>query len=241
MATTGNDLMTDIRGEIIEAFPTFIQNPYALNLINLAQRQYVLETRVCQATAFTSTVAAQADYPLPGDWLALDKVLYNNIGNTGVDTWVALTATSIEKMAQENPNFLSNDTSNFGTPKSYYVFNQTLYLYPRPKTTGTNDLFMFYQCKPINLTSLDSQLSVDDTLVPGIRAYVLWKIWTRAQERELAAEQYNLYQMELRKGRMWKNMRELDLRQAVDIDSFTPYGYGGTSTVVPGINNPLGL
>ena len=241
MATTGNDLMTDIRGEIIEAFPTFIQNPYALNLINLAQREYVLETRVVQSIAFTSAVLAQADYPLPGDWLALDKVLYNNIDGNGNDCWIPLKATSIEKMAQENPNFLSNQISMYGTPKQYYVFNQTLYLYPKPKVSGSNDLFMFYQAKPINLTDLSSQFSIDDTLVPGVRAYVLWKIWTRAQEPSLAAEQYQLYQQELRKGRMWKNMRELDLKQAVDIDAFTPFGYGGSTNVAPGISNPLGL
>jgi hypothetical protein len=241
MATTGQDIANDCRAEVIEAFPAFFQDTYILNLINLAQREYVLETRVVQSMAFTSTVIGQPDYPLPGDWLALDKVLYNDVGTTTTDSWQTLGATSIEKMGQENPNFLSNNTNNFGIPKMYYVFNQTLFVYPKPKTTGTNDLYMFYQAKPINLTSLASQMSIDDTLVPGIRAYVLWKMWTRAQEPSLAAEQYNLYQTELRKGRMWKNLRELDLRQAVDIDSFTPYGYGGTSTVVPGINNPLGL
>jgi hypothetical protein len=112
-----------------------------LYLINLAQREYVRKTRVLQSFAFTSSIQGQADYPMPTDWLGSEKVFYNMTTDGTTPNWHPLEPTNLEKLGQENPNFLSSATDMQGTPKYYYVIGSTLYLYPRPATGRTERHF----------------------------------------------------------------------------------------------------
>src|SRR6185437_7783309 len=237
---TGQDIANLVRAEVIEPNPAFFTATTLLNLINSAQRNYVRRTRCLQNFATTSTVQGQADYPMPSDWLGSEKVLYNAAVN-GVDNWYPLIPTSIEKLSQENPNFLSSDSTQQGAPKKYYIVNKTLYVYPRPLTSGSSDLYMFYESKPITLTSLASSLSIDDSLADGVEAYVLWKMWKQDCEDQLAQEQLDRFEREVGQGLKWKKKQVLDGKWKIDIESFVPFGYGTTSSVAGGGINPLNL
>lgn len=226
MTMTGQDVVDDVRGEVIEPSPTFFSNTRMLKLINLAQNEYVRLTRVLQSFAYTSTVQGQSDYPMPGDWLGSEKVFYNSPTN-GVDNWRPLLATNIEKMGQESPNFLSGNSTTQGIPQKYYVIGKTLYLFPKPMTSGTNDIYLFYESKPVQLTSLASNLSIDDSLYPGIRAYLLSKLWAQDNEDAKAEKQEQLFEKEIGRGFKWKNKRILDGRWKIDMVSFLPFSYGG--------------
>jgi hypothetical protein len=48
---------------------------------------------------------------------------------------------------------------------------------------------MFYESKAPTLTSLSDALSIDDSLYPGVRAYVLSKLWKQDNEKENAKEE----------------------------------------------------
>lgn len=237
MATTGQDIVNDVRAEVIEPSPTFFSSTRMLALINLAQKEFVRKTQCLQNFAWTSTIAGEPAYPMPGDWLGSECIFYNAVNN-GVPSWQRLKATSLEKMAQECPNFLSSDSNNFGTPRKYYVVGTTMYLYPRPATTGSNDIFMYYRSREIPLIALTGQLSIDDSLTPAIRAYVLWKMWAQDQEKELALEQKEIFMQELGFGIKWRNQRILDLKRRIDIDS--PYGFSIGSGAQNGAN-PLDI
>ncbi len=239
MTMTGNDVDTDVRAEIIEPSPTFFSSARMLTLINLAQNEFVRRTRVLQSFAFTSSIQGQSDYPMPGDWLGSEKVFFNNPSN-GVANWFPLEATNIEKMGQESPNFLSTDANMQGTPKKYYVIGKTLYLFPRPINNGSNDIFLFYESKPITLTTLGSDLSIDDSLYPGIRAYVLAKLWAQDNEDTKSDKQMDIFEKEVGRGFKWKNKRILDGRWKIDVASFIPFSYSGfTSGLTNGQINPL--
>lgn len=239
MSMTGQDVVNDVRAEILEPSPTFFSEDRMLALINLAQNEYVRLTRVLQSFAFTSTIQGQADYPMPSDWLGSEKVLYN-YPNMGIPNWRVLEPTNIEKMGQESPNFLSDSTNAQGIPFKQYVVGTTLYLYPRPQTSGSNDLFLFYEAKPIQLLKLSDQLSIDDSLYPGVRAYVLWKLWKQDQEKENAAEELQNFKDEIGRGFKWKNKRILDGKWKIDMQSFVPFSYGSYNNgSVSGTVNPL--
>jgi hypothetical protein len=236
----GTDIVQAVRAEVVEPNPAFFTSPTLLLWINNAQKAYVKRTRCLQNFATTSTVQGQADYPMPADWLAAEKVFYNfPVG--GVDSWTPLRPTTIEKMAQESPNFLSSDPTQQGRPTKYYIVNQTLYLYPRPATTGVNDIYMFYESKPTALNALGDALSIDDSLSDGIEAYVLWKMWKMDGEDSLAEEQRQRFEQEIGNGLKWKKQRQLDGKWKIDIESFQPYSYGSANSSMSAQINPLNL
>jgi hypothetical protein len=224
MATTGQDIVNDVRAEVIEPSPTFFSNARMLALVNLAQKEYVRRTRCLQNFAWTSTVQGTAAYPMPQDWLGSECIFWNDM-ESGTSNWRRLNPTSLEKMAQESGNFLSTDSQMLGKPQKYYIVGSTLYLFPKPQTSGSNDIYMYYQSREIPLVSLNDPLSVDDSLAPGLRAYVLWKLWKQDQEDSLAEEQHDLFKEEIGLGIKWRNQRALDLKRKIDIESYQPYSY----------------
>lgn len=239
MATTGNDLVNDVRAEVLEPAPAFFSSARMLALVNLAQKEFVRETRCLQNFAWTSTVTGIGIYPMPSDWMGSEAIFWQDQTAGPTPSWIRLQPTTLEKMAQESPNFMSNDTLNLGKPYKYFVHSNNLYVYPKPSMSGSNDIFMYYESREIVLTTLDGLLSVDDSLTPGLRAYILWKMWAQDQEKELATEQKELYMAEIGKGIKWRNKKILDLKRKIDIVSYQPFssgsGFPGNSV------NPLDL
>jgi hypothetical protein len=240
MAITGTDIVNDLRAEIVEPSPTFFSNDRMLALINLAQREYVRKTRVLQSFAFTSSIQGQADYPMPTDWLGSEKVFYNMTTDGTTPNWQPLEPTNLEKLGQENPNFLSSASDMQGTPKFCYVIGRTLYLYPRPALAVQNGIFMFYESTAPTMTALSDALSIDDSLYPGVRSYVLAKLWKQDNEKENAKEEMDNFKEELGYGRKWRNKRMLDGKWKMDIQSHIGFTYGGGNSYGAGIN-PLDM
>lgn len=246
---TGQDIVDAVRSEVVEPNPAFFTNTSLLRWINRAQLNYVRRTRVLQNFATASTILGQASYSMPLDWLGSEKIFYNFPTN-GKDSWTPLKPTTLTRIANEHPNFLSNDPLQFGKPAEYYIVNQTLFLFPKPLTNGTNDLFMFYESKPATLNALTDTLSIDDTLSDGLEAYLLWKMWNMDQEKELADEQRMRYEGEKRggsggeigNGLKWKKKRILEGKYRIDIDSFLPYNYSSiNNSAFNNQLNPLNL
>ena len=239
MATTGQDLVNDARGEVIEPNPAFFSNPRMLALVNLAQKEYVRKTRCLQNFAFTNTVQGIGVYPMPSDWLGSEVIFWQDQTNPTSPIWRRLRPTSMEKIAQESPNFMSSDPTTFSKPLKYWIVGTNLYIYPKPMSTGNADIFMYYQSREIVLTDLSQPLSVDDSLSPGLRAYILWKMWAQDQEPDLAKEQKDIFKEEIGWGIKWRNQRILDLKRKIDIESYQPFSNTDTTRSIAGSVNPL--
>lgn len=240
MATTGNDIVSDVRAEVLEPSPGFFSSTRMLALINLAQKEFVRKTQCLQNFAWTSTVQGIGIYPMPSDWLGSECIFWQDQTNT-TPSWRRLRPTTLEKMAQESPNFLSNETDMQGDPCKYFIVGTNLYIYPKPMNAGTNDIFMYYRSREIPLVTLTDPLSIDDSLTPAIRAYVLWKMWAQDQEKDLAGEQRDLFKDELGHGIKWRNQKILDLKRKIDIESYLPFTNGGNNYSANGQQNPLNL
>jgi len=230
-AKTGQDISTDCRAEFIEPFPTFVTIQRMLDLINLAQEEYVRRTKCLTGIKYSNTVAGQAVYPLPPDWLSSEKVFYNNFttNSTGgtTDGWYPLQSITLEKLSQEHPNFLNGIPSGATqVPTHSYVVGQNLYLWPVPTVSANRNLYMFYSAKPIDLIALSDSLSVDDSLSPGIRAYVLWKIFAQDNEDQKGAAQQQLFEQEVTRGLAWKKRKLIDALPNLDIASPYARSYG---------------
>ncbi len=239
--TTGNDLVNDVRAEVIEPSPAFFSSPRLLALINLAQKEYVRKTRCLQNFAWTSTVQGIGIYPMPQDWLGSECIFWQDTTAASTPLWRRLRPTTLEKMAQESPNFLSNDSTQLGKPMKYFIIGTNLYIYPKPQFSGVNDIFMYYQSREIPLQTLDDPITIDDSLTPGLRCYILWKMWKQDQEDSLAEEQHSLFKEELGWGIKWRNQRILDLKRKIDIESYQPFTNAGNNFSANGSLNPLDL
>lgn len=229
---TGQQIVNDCRSTVIEPLPAFFSDARMLALINKGQNSYVRLTKVLEAKAYSQTISDQASYSLPEDFLSSLKVSFNN-QQGGTDAWRSLACYSIEKMSQEVPNFLSVDTNPNQMPDRFFILEKQIYLYPTPTVAVANNLAMFYERMPAALNTLADPLSIDDSLVEGIVAYVLWQLFEQDNEDAKAAKWEDRWEKELGRGRTWKRQRTLDSRASVDVESPWPTTYGGF--------NPLNL
>lgn len=232
-----SEIISDIRAELIEPFPGFWTNARLLSLINLAEKDFVQETRLLQGYAFLSTQDGENEYPMPAYWMGAEKVFFNDVKEDGTPFWRPLESTTIEKLSQEHVNILDRQSANRNKPRFYFVHNRSIYLYPTPNVTASANIFMFFESKPIPLVSADQQINIDDSLSPALRAYVLSKAWDQDNETEKADRQFALYTKMVGQGHKWKKKQQLDGKWRVDPESWAPYTYSGNSTgLVNGIN-----
>lgn len=222
---TGNELIIDIRNELQEPVGGFWTDTELLTWINRAEQDYVGRIRGLESQATVGTVIGQNEYPLPGNWMSAVGIFYNDLQN-GIDSWRALEPTDLQELSLQNPNFLSTETENRGKPCKYFIWDKRIVLYPTPDVTGDANVKMFYKSKPVALTLASETMNVDDSLSGGIKAYVLWKAWTKEKEFELAKDQQELYYSFVRDGLRWVKLQSLNKRHNIDVASNTPYNYG---------------
>jgi hypothetical protein len=202
-----SELITDIRTELLEPVAGFFSSTELLTWINPAQ---------------VSTVAGQATYELPANWLSAVLILYNDRQN-GVDHWYPLEPTDLQRMSRERPNFLSTATEHLGKPCTFAIWDRTLILDPTPDTNGDGNVRMFFKSKAVPVPDVNSSINIDDTLAGAIRAFVLWKAWSKEKELALAAEQKALYDNFVRDGLRWVKLQALSKRHQIDVASAIPY------------------
>lgn len=222
---TGATLITDVRKELMETSASFWSDAELLVHINNGEADYFNRIRGQESDATVQTVAGDAEYPLPANWLSAQAIFYNDVQEDGSDNWIRLRPTNLEKMAQEHPGFMNTQVEARGAPQEYFIRNKRVNVFPIPDTTGRT-IKMFFKCKAIPLTSGTDSLNVDDTLSQAIRAYVLWKAWSKEKELELAAEQRELYFNYVGEGRRWVKRRSGDQRNRIDVESNRPYSTG---------------
>ena len=213
-----------VRRQLVEKVGAFWSDTELLDLINKAEADFHNEIRVLESTAFLSTIAGRADYPLPANWLSARAIFYNNPNSNDEDAWYRILPTNLEKQAQENDNFLSVASSRQGNPKNYWIWNKTIYLDPIPDIDGDSNVYMFFKSKPVSLVSVTQELNTDDSLADGIEAYVLKEAWDKEKEPDLADKQELRYQVFVRKGRRWAKKQSGDQKYRLDIESGSPFG-----------------
>lgn len=216
-------IITDVRRELLETTGAFWTDTELLRHLNRAEMDFTNRTRILEDTAFLSTTIGQQDYPLPSNWLSAKLVLLNGKQEeTDDDNWRRLRPTNLEKMGQEQPNFLRVDTDVQSTPRKYFIWNQRLYITPAPNRNIASNLYLFYKSKPIPITVTTQSINIDESLSEGLTAYILWKAWTKAKETALASEQAQIYANYVGEGRRWVKRRSGDQRNKMDIISDIP-------------------
>jgi hypothetical protein len=125
--------------------------------INDAIRECVVENSLLQARANGATVSNQSDYTLPADIFKLHSVICNS---------QKLELITLEQFEER---FISDDSSDNGTPKVCYVYAGVLTLYPTPDTNGVGNLTINYTQMPATITydNTGQVFTPDDLGIPA--------------------------------------------------------------------------
>ena len=227
-----SQIITDVRRELIETSAQFWSDAELLRHINRCELDYVNKTRILEDTAQVTLVQGRLEYPLPDNWISVRMVLLKMVNNDGTFSWKRLHPTNLEKMGQENQNFLNTTANNQGTPRKYWVWNRSLWLDRAPDATNATTLYLFYKSKPIALVTTSQSINLDDALSEAITAYVLAKAWIKEGEEDKAADNRLIYDKYVLEGRRWVKKQQGDRHIGMDIISNIDFE-GGSSTFGP--------
>lgn len=242
MSVLGSDIITDVRNELVEPVAGFWTDTELLRNINRAENDFVSKTYVLRRMAVLQTTVGTNQYPLPSDCIAARGVLFNELSGT-TQNWFRLIPTNFEKVLQERPDFNDTTTTNQGTPRRYWIWDHTLFMFPAPDSSNPANLQIWYDAKPIPLQATTDTINLDDIFREAITAFVLWKAWAKESELDRAEEQKALYNSYIGEGRKWVKRRSKDQKYRIDIESPVPFsnaGLGGVGGLSGGFNPFVG-
>lgn len=218
-----SEIIADVRNELLEPIAGFWEDTELLRSLNRAEKDFTNRTRLGERDVFMSLEIGRRDYPLPSDWLSVQALFWKD---PITSKWRRVFPTNLEKQAQENSNFLSDIVEDRDDPVKYWIWNKRIFFTPAPKANGESDIYMFYDSKPIELSTVNASINIDDSLSEALTAYILWKAWSKEKEIQLAAEQKQLYLQYVGEGRRWKKKRSGDQKYKIDIQSQFPFTAG---------------
>lgn len=117
--------------------------------IALAELDIARRTKCLKKHAETDAVADDGAYALPPDCLVVERVTLDGL---------KLAKTQLEEL----DDIHVSDTPGSGVPSYYYIWGDTLHLYPWPASAGTGNLDIFYVYKPAEMAA-----DVDVPTVPS--------------------------------------------------------------------------
>lgn len=227
---TGADLITDIRKDLLEPVAGFWTDAELLTWINRAELDLSNRVRGFDRIATVTTVAGTPDYPLPSNWIGAKALFFNEPQSDGTEDWHRLNPTSLEKVAQEHPNFLAVNSDARDVPQEYWIWDHSIYLYPPPKDSGRT-VKMFFRGKPVPLAATTDSINVDDSLSDTVKHYVKWNAWMKEKELDLADFEREAYFEGVGQARKFYKYQATDMRHRIDVVSGIPFsgGFGSAS------------
>lgn len=213
-----SELLTQIRSTLVEPVAGFWTDTELLGWLTRAEADYNNRTRILEDVDTSSTVQGINKYVLPSNCLSIRAVSYNDPSNS-TPNWKRLVPSNLEKMYQQNPNFMDTSTASQGQPRAYMIWDRTLYIFPTPDSSGSGNLMLWYKSKPSPITATSSPLHLDDSLREALIAYVLWKAWEKERESDKADEQQQIYENYVKHGLRWQKKQSGDQRNRIDIVS----------------------
>lgn len=130
-----SEIATRVKRQFGDESGVQITDADIIRWINDAQREIVAENGLLQTFATTSIIASQQEYVRPPDILSLRSIHLDGR---------KLTALS----PQEAEEYLGSNTTPTGSPTTFWIWANKIFLYPTPTTAGTDNLRIFYSRMP---------------------------------------------------------------------------------------------
>jgi hypothetical protein len=222
-------VITKVQRQLVETAGVFWSPAELLSLYNDGEADLNDRVRILQGKYSTDLLLGITEYPLPDNWLAEKAIFVNTPSITPPFTpaWTRLMPSSLEKQAQQNANFLSNESNTFGAPLQFFIWQNAITVVPTPSVTVGSGMVMFYDAKPIPLTGSAQNANLDDVFKDALVQYMLWFAWDKEKEVTLSQKAALAYEAQVRKALSWKKKRQADQRNMIDIDSPVPFSLSG--------------
>jgi hypothetical protein len=183
------------RLRINEVSTKFHTNADLISYCNEAQKYVVRETKCLEETSTSTSDSGIQNYALPLDFMALRRLLYNGKGVTKTD-FIEIDEACI-------------DESNLGgTPKSYYLWNDSINFIPIPNVTG-DPIKIFYYKTPIAITLSTQTLEVNTLYDDLLVAYMAYLALVKDGEEPRA--DYQMQECNAKLAQVKKHLKEKDL------------------------------
>ena len=155
MATLVSTLITRARTRINETSTTFHTEANLIAYADEGQKYVVRETKSLEdIDTSTTIVSGTQNYALPTDCIAIRRITFDGIKLFPID-FMDLDEAGLD------------ETDSTGTPSNYYIWNDTIYLYPIPGSSGTLKIYYYKAPATISLStaSLETKEVYDDAIV----------------------------------------------------------------------------
>lgn len=194
MALTVTELETMIRQETNTVGDTFWSSDELRKLMWQAHLELAREAMLIERTYTTTSVASQQEYDYPDNTIAIKRVTFDG------EKLEPIT------MREDDALTLSDSTTlSTGTPKYYFVWNETIYLRPVPSTGSlTIKIFSYNEPQQIGATST---FEVPCQFIPDTKYYVMSAMASKEGDFNKAQYYRGLWDVAVKNAKKWSKKR----------------------------------
>lgn len=194
-----SDIISRVRRTIGDNNSVEVTDADIIRWINDGMREIILSSDLLQTKAYTSPLANVSHYQLPTDILKTHSLKYKG---------VSLEFVSLEQAEKLFPN--KDDASNYpsGTPTHYWIWGGELYLYPAPEITGSNEIVLYYNRMPVEVTATSDTPEIPSTYHNRLVEYCMAQAYELDENLGGAAAKMQQFQGNLQSMRSlgeWEN------------------------------------
>ena len=192
-------------------------------LLNEGQIKLCMEAYLLLTSATTSTVASQAAYSVPSDFIKIEAVFIYN------------TSTGNKRKLRPIDLMRRDPERSTGDPLYYYIWGTnvsssnsfTVNLQPIPSTSGTSDLEIWFRQRPLTMVSGGQAPEIPEHFQYALPCYAAWKLFQRDQS-PLSLSLAGMYKAEwdewIRSAQAFINPLTLDQPSTIpDVMGYTSY------------------
>jgi len=178
MGTATSVLITKCRRRLNEIDTTFHSDADLISYADEAQKYFVRETRCLRGISTTPVSDGTQGYALPTDFLALRRITFDGKDIFGVSFF------EIGESQTDETN-----SSATGTPKCFYIYNETIYLIPIPGSSADSESLKIYYYKfPATIDESTDELEISPAYDDIIVSYMTYRAFQKDQEFDFAKE-----------------------------------------------------
>jgi hypothetical protein len=153
-----------------------------LEWINHGTMDIVARSQCLEYTEDIALVASQLNYPIIQDYIFITAVIYN-------DT---------KGLIRGNPQSLGNQFHEIGEPNAYFVWNDEIWVYPKPDTDAAlKNITLFGVERPAELAALTDAILVPAHYDKALVYYVVAQAFSKVGQFSKAQYFTTLYMHEL--------------------------------------------
>ena len=196
---TPAQIETAARRKYNSANSSFYSSSEIYDLIYQAELEIARETRMLEG--YTTTTSTQGDqtYSFPSGVLEIRRLEYNGAKLQRID------------MREDDAiTLLNSDSTEQGTPRYYFVWDNTIYLRPLPSASAVTIKIWYYK-EPAAVTSASQTLEVPALFHMCIVDFVTAELAAKDQQFDIASYYRDIwYSKHLPSMQKWVSKRKVD-------------------------------